>query len=136
MIPTRMIGTRKIFCARCWPLACHAMSLIQLRHCNGRSVAGNKLSFCISLIAAGLLLLVRQYEVALSLAGSPGSAVNRYLVPPHNSGQLPVVLAVRPVGCLPLAVESGECEVLRIRRSYSGTQRHTRFGRSYSLEWA
>jgi hypothetical protein len=51
----------------------------------------------------------------ISLAGSPGTSVNRVLGPPHNSGQLPVVLlAVRPVGCPPLAAESGYRELLRI----------------------
>jgi hypothetical protein len=47
--------------------------------------------------------------VALSLAGSPGTSVNRYLGPPDNSGQLPVVLLALPVGCLPsAAVEAVE----------------------------
>jgi hypothetical protein len=77
-----------------------------------RRVAENKLtapSFCISLIAAGLLLLGRQYEVALSLAAGPGTAVNRSLGSPHNPGQLPVVLLALPVGCLQLpAVQAGE----------------------------
>ena len=61
------------------------------------------------LIVPGLLLLVRQYEVALSLAAGPGTAVNRHLGSPHNPGQLPVVLMALPVGCLSLAtVQAGE----------------------------
>ena len=66
--------------------------------------AGGRPSFCISLIAAGLLLLGRQCEVALSLAAGLGTAVNRSLGTPHNPGQLTVVLMALPVGCLQLAV--------------------------------
>jgi hypothetical protein len=55
------------------------------------------------------LLLGRQYEVALSLAAPPGTAVNRHLGSPHNPGRLPVVQMALPVGCLPLAtVQAGE----------------------------
>lgn len=52
-------------------------------------------------------------QEVFSLAGSSGRPIDRYLGPPHNSGQLPVVLLV---GRLPLAaVEAGAREVLRIR---------------------
>jgi len=58
--------------------------------------------------------------LALSLAGSSGTPANRFLGPPHNC-QPPAVLLALSVGCLPLAVEAEECEVLRIGRSYSGS---------------
>jgi hypothetical protein len=61
-------------------------------------------------------------KMMFSPAGSTSRPLNKSLGQTHNLGQLSLVLTVRPVGCLPLAVEeAGEREVLRISRIWSGS---------------